>query len=331
MKLYIPKGGEMTDLEKDQWIQKVNILTESFHKNEIPCRYPLDMDKYLILKVKSKYKRFITDMWQKHYDRAEKLCFENNKELLSDDMMRYAYFLTGGGIWQKLQIPYLESKWDEKQLKHYLLEDAFMCPDITSEKYLSSETMINHLTHLTVFKEKTGADVFKFNTIVEFGGGYGGMCRLLRRFNNKSTYIIIDLPIFLIIQKFYLSNILGEENVNLFISDSQDIQKGKINLVDIGDEATIKLISQYKPDIFIAAWSLSESNKMTQDYIYEHNYFNANYILIGYRHYDKINPDQPCSNAIKLTNDFINIYENSAFYAIEKEQWYCFGKKENKT
>ncbi|MFC1767471.1 putative sugar O-methyltransferase [Candidatus Margulisiibacteriota bacterium] len=327
MKLYIPKGGKMTDQEKNDWIMNVNKMTEEFNKNELPVKYPIDIKSYSVLKKKTKYKEFITEMWQEHYDKAEKLCMQGKKDLLRDNLLMYAFNLFAGGLWQKSQIPYLESRWDEERLKQYLLEDAFMGPFITSDKYHSSEQKINHLTHLTLFEEKTKADIDKMNMIVELGGGYGGMCRLLRKFNDKATHIIIDLPIFLIIHQYYLNNIVGKENVNLITDSSQGIKEGKVNLIDVSDDESIRLILESTPDLFIAAWSLSEANKHTQDYIYSKEYFNAKHLLIGYRHYEEINKRQPCSDSIRLTKQYKSIFNGSAFYALAKEQWYNFAKK----
>lgn len=327
MKLYLPKGSNMTEAEKKEWINNVKSLTASFHNKKVPVNYALDIDAYMRMRQKSNYKRFITEMWQENYDWAEKLCLECNPDFLQDDLLRYAFFLTAGGKWQKIQLPYLESKWDREKLKTLLREDHMLQPDITSAEYQTSETMINHLTHLTVFQEKMGVKIDSLKTIVEFGGGYGGMCRLFRRISGSNTHIIIDLPIFIIIQAYYLKNIFGNTQVNLIVNEDNDIEPGKINLVEISGEKHLDAISTLAPDLFLATWSLSEANEYTQKKIYGRKYFDAKHILAGYRHYESPNPRQPCSDSIKLTPDYEIVYEGNTFFALAHEQNYLFARK----
>ena len=42
------------------------------------------------------------------------------------------------------------------------------------------------------------------DVIVEFGGGYGSMCRLVRKLGFKGRYVIFDLRPILALQKYYL-------------------------------------------------------------------------------------------------------------------------------
>ncbi len=328
MKLYIPKGANMSETEKAEWIETVEKLTSAFHEKEIPIKCPMEIKKYQIMKKKSNYKKFITEMWQGHYDHAEKMCLENRNDFLKDDLLRYAFFLSAGGLWQKIQLPYLESKWDTQKLECLLKEDHFFHPYITDAKYFSSETMINHLTHLTLFQDKLKVDINKFKTIIEFGGGYGGMARLFRRIcGNFCTHIIIDLPIFIIIQAYYLKNIFGDDQINLIINGSDNIKTGKINLIEISKYDKLRIVSNWMPDLFVATWSLSEANNYTQEYISSMGYFDSKYILNGYRHYEEQNIRIPCSDSMKIPSKYKIVHQGSAFYAFAQEQYYLFACK----
>ena len=73
--------------------------------------------------------------------------------------------------------------------------------------------------------------------IIEFGGGYGGMCRLIRKMGFKGKYILYDLPELNLLQEYYLI----KENCmeNTVITNNFSIFNDKY-------------------DLLIATWSLSE-------------------------------------------------------------------------
>jgi len=52
----------------------------------------------------------------------------------------------------------------------------------------------------------TGIKTETLERIVEFGGGYGAMSAVVRRLGFTGDYYIYDLPEFLILQEYYLSN-----------------------------------------------------------------------------------------------------------------------------
>ena len=53
-------------------------------------------------------------------------------------------------------------------------------------------------------------------TIVEIGGGYGGMAYWLLRMVDPARYVIVDLPIVGVLQGYFLSKALGDSAVGLF-------------------------------------------------------------------------------------------------------------------
>ena len=164
--------------------------------------------------------------------------------------------------------------------------------------------------------------------IIEFGGGYGGMCRLARRLtNNKSTHVIIDLPIFSFIQYNYLQNIFGQDSVNMMCNNDSSIKEGKVNLIPISNKIAIDFLSSINPDLFIATWSLSEANQNTVDLITGLNYFSSKYLLMAYRHYDGyINERQPCSDKLITSSEYEVLKKGNTFYCLDNEQHYYFCK-----
>lgn len=108
----------------------------------------------------------------------------------------------------------------------------------------ASPTSIKHFYLLNKIQQDFNINLNKINFIVEFGGGYGSMCRVA--FNNlgisNNKWSIIDLPIMLELQKLYLRETLSNINFQ------------KINFFD--NFSNIKIEDK---SIFIATWSLSET------------------------------------------------------------------------
>jgi len=64
---------------------------------------------------------------------------------------------------------------------------------------------IEHATHLFRFHQATGESFQSADCIVEFGGGYGSMCRLIHAMGFRGSYVIFDLPHVLALQRYYLA------------------------------------------------------------------------------------------------------------------------------
>ena len=84
----------------------------------------------------------------------------------------------------------------------------------------SSGTMIIQATHLLEYKRKTGRHLVDSKSIVEFGGGYGALARMMQLWGYDGEYTIYDFPEMLEIQEYYL----GDTDVWL-VDSLDDIQK----------------------------------------------------------------------------------------------------------
>lgn len=74
----------------------------------------------------------------------------------------------------------------------------------------SSGNLIHQAYHLGRWEACTRQTVRDIQHIVEFGAGYGAMASLVMRLGFQGTYQIIDLPEFALLQQYYLSNVLPE-------------------------------------------------------------------------------------------------------------------------
>ncbi len=119
----------------------------------------------------------------------------------------------------------------------------------------SSSSNTLHLTyHLLQLKKKLQTPIESFQVVVEFGGGYGNLCRLANHHGFQGVYIIYDFPLLSALQYFYLT-------LNGF-SVSQSVEKSApiYCLSDWRSVDTILKRSQ-KADrrLFVGTWSLSEA------------------------------------------------------------------------
>jgi len=74
----------------------------------------------------------------------------------------------------------------------------------------SSGNLIRHAYHVARFEQETGWSVTQANVVLDFGGGYGSMCRLFHNLGFRGKYVIFDLPLFSYLQEYYLKS-LGME------------------------------------------------------------------------------------------------------------------------
>lgn len=190
-------------------------------------------------------------------------------------------FVAAGGKWLKEQLVFLESKLTETRLKELLKEDLVGGPLLLNSKYLTSHNTIHHLYHLERFVRETGYKFFNGQIVVEWGGGYGNLAKVICRYNAKIrlTYIIVDSSLFSCIQWLYLSTVLGQDGVRLISNKKDKIKPGMINIIPLGFLKYFKI----RADLFISTWALSESNQYSQNLVYKADWFGAQGILVGYQ------------------------------------------------
>lgn len=108
----------------------------------------------------------------------------------------------------------------------------------------SSTNTIHHAYHLCRFQLETSSAISDYSLIIEFGGGYGSLCRLCQAIGFRGKYILFDFPEQSALQRYYLSSI------------------GLPEIVTISDVSLVGEPAESAPEgprLFIATWSLSES------------------------------------------------------------------------
>lgn len=223
---------------------------------------------------------FITPLWENYNKKLERIILPYlNFSFLRDRTIRETMFVMAGGEWINEELAFLEKSISKEKLMKILEEDYVGNPILINPIYFTSHNSIHHFYHFLNFQEKTKIDLEKIDTVIEWGGGYGNMAKLLKRILPEITYTIIDLPSLSCLQWLYLATVFGEDKVNMLTNPENEIEKGKINILPLGFLKNRELSAE----LFIATWSLSESSKYAQDYVDSHNFFEAKHLLLSYQ------------------------------------------------
>lgn len=111
-------------------------------------------------------------------------------------MVGHGYFAK---LTKELSLDVFTSKW-ERAIKNDLVGEPQLV-ELGPNKFASSTTM-RYLWNV-IDMERHGV-VLDDVDIVEVGGGYGGLCRMIHEFHKPKTYTIIDLPSALTLADRYL-------------------------------------------------------------------------------------------------------------------------------
>lgn len=175
------------------------------------------------------------------------------------------------------ELKYLQGRSDWKRWKRAILE----CPTGNPKPYAafrkSSGTLIHHAYSLSLLMQKVKCTIDEMPQIVEFGGGYGSMCRLVYQLGFIGRYVIFDLPELIALQEYFLKS----------VGISKKISTGASPGVCIAVVSNIKELSRQLENengncTFIATWSISETSEKLRSLILD-IIGDAQYFLIAYQ------------------------------------------------
>jgi len=206
----------------------------------------------------------LNDSWTKHRNSLRMDILKSDpRTFLSWPYIQYTMFHQSK--LEELDELKKESYWEE--WKNHLTENTIGTPRKYPLFTESSGNLIHHAYSLSQIENYSNIDFSKLKTVVEFGGGYGSMARLVYNLGFRGTYIIFDLPEFLALQEYFL---------------------GLINIKNIVYTDTLEKLSEaLKPtngsiDLFIATWSLSEAPLALREDIFK-NLSSIKHFLISYQ------------------------------------------------
>jgi hypothetical protein len=181
---------------------------------------------------------------------------EDPREFLTWDVVTGSMFV-GNRPFIDSELGYLMGRPDWKDLwENIVQEDHAGGPKPYKGYRRSSGNRIHQAYHLARFEEETGLPVNRFPLIVELGGGYGSLCRLIHKLGFNGRYIIYDLPEFVALQKYYLGSLA------MPLIEAKDVPTGRRGILCTSDLSVLGIVTRQEAQagLFIATWSLSETD-----------------------------------------------------------------------
>ena len=114
----------------------------------------------------------------------------------------------------------------------------------------SSEPLIQTAYTLARLETLARRPVSEWDAVIEFGGGFGSLCRLMHQLGFRGRYVIFDLPPFTLLQRYFLrsAGVLREDDDRIVLtSDPSELARH------------VAALSPAAWTMFVACWSLSET------------------------------------------------------------------------
>lgn len=206
------------------------------------------------------------------------------KQFLRHPLILYAMFWTGPTALQIKKLEFVEATLGPAA-DRMLEEDPVGDPFLSRVSRVTSSNLIHHCFHIANFHDATGESVTDLS-VTEWGGGYGSLARAMFKLAPR-PYVLIDTPLFSMIQWLYLSSVFGEDAVEIVTDDLPAALKPKFYLLSLNLWEKAIGIS----DLFISTWALSESSRTAQDNVSVSEWFGAKHLLLAFQENSRIMPD----------------------------------------
>jgi hypothetical protein len=260
----------------------------------------MDAIELLLWEEHLKMKSGILPEWKEKLSTLESIVFSDREEwmkFLQHPTILQSMFMNSGGMLLEHQAKMISKYLPEEVWKYVLPESPVGSPPLVNVLGLStSHNMVHQLYHIARYAKKKDFERWtETKSFVEWGGGYGNFCRIVKQTNPHSTYTIIDLPLMLLLQKRYLSEVIGSDAVNI-IGPGEQLEHGAINLVS----STYWKQVDIKAGTMISTWALSESPIDIQNEIAARNWFGSAKALFAFHQ---------CGNHIPFMDESTNLKE----------------------
>jgi hypothetical protein len=204
-----------------------------------------------------KYSSDSEKRWADNNLRLKYLVLNDNPEFFLQWDVVARTMVVGNAEYIQTELDYILKMPGIERWKTALVENIIGNPTMYPNYPISSGNLIHHAYHCALFESTTSESVNKYDLILEFGGGYGGMARLVNNLGFRGKYIIFDFPEFSALQKYFLKSLGIEilEKIDLYSEKS-----GVILVSDIDElHNLISTVNSNTKAMFIATWSISET------------------------------------------------------------------------
>lgn len=304
-----------------------------------PLPPPSQNEKELVDELKFRFQNFSLSDKEETFN-MQSAWLNNTRQLcdliLNDDPRRFlrwdiiqkSMFVTHPWYIQK-ELRYLRQKvdWGSKW-KNVIRESQVGYPVPYPFFPNSSGNLIHHAYHLAHFEQCMDISIRdNIDFVLEFGGGYGSMCRLFHNLNFNGIYIIFDLPHFSTLQKFYLKSIgLNVLPSDCISTENEVLRDGSIICISELEKLRATLTKKMN-SLYIATWSISEApinvRKLILDLVCRFDMF-----LIAFQEtFENINNIDYFCNWMKNTDDTIT-WDIQKIQHLPGDNYYLLGKRE---
>ncbi len=239
---------------------------------------------------------WVTPLWEGFNQKmAGALTPAPPRRFLRESVIRQSMFVDVRGEWLRSQLALLRAELGEPRMRALVREIPAGDPPLCDASLMTSHNTVHHLSHLVRYMQATGSQLTDSQSVLEWGGGYGNLCRIVRRMHPKlERYIIVDTPLFCGLQWLYLSMALGAHNVHLWLGSGKPPERGAVIVpVPKANELDVEV------DLFISTWALSECSPMAQDYVSgTRNWYGAQKLLLAFQASNEQLPDAGRLDAI---------------------------------
>jgi putative sugar O-methyltransferase len=164
------------------------------------------------------------------------------------------------------------NKKNQEKIQNFKDDDRGLLPKPSS---FGSVSTVGHLFYAAKIMENLNHEP---KIIIEFGGGYGNLSRIMKKLNPEAAIVIFDIPEIMAIQYLFLSYVIPETQITMHQSaiNNSSIKHG-INLVPVYfiNESDIKA------DVFISTFALSETPEYVQNLVINKKFFDADLAYIS--------------------------------------------------
>jgi len=185
-----------------------------------------------------------------------------------------------GAVYGRERLARVFNAFGQDLAREVLAEDAAGAPALCDWHVKTSANRLWHAFHLAEYEARMAK---RFGNgpiqIVEWGGGYGDMARILLRVHAAATVIIVDLPAIGALQWSYLSATIDPDRVRVVASIHDPLLEGGVNVMT----AVVALRHPgIRASAFLSTWALTESPHGLQEAVIANRFFGAGDVLLAF-------------------------------------------------
>ena len=204
-----------------------------------------------------------------------------SEDFISNNIVNGTMVFTNRKV-HKLELKNISDVFEKNKTEEIIskgLNTAFLSGKSRRSTLINS---VHHLHHLMRFEQSTGKKIGAINNVVEFGGGYGNMARIVNNIGSCKTYSIVDLLLFSCIQYVFLSTVAGNNQVAFDDGNAKGNTKFLLHPLFRADSPV-----NLRGELFLSTWALSESTRAAYEWVTACDWFGATSLLLAYNEHWK--------------------------------------------